>query len=116
MYFTWGTAKVAANFEDMVIKLARHVGTSPWPQSLVAPKAMSTLITPEFEGEAVPTREYWANPGRRIKTNDRTRDPFQCYVAYKKSIKLFLRKDLKKKTVGTESKTNNHLTDSTTPN
>ena len=47
--FTWDTAKNAAKFEDTASKLARHVGTSPWPQSLVASKVMSTLKTPEFE-------------------------------------------------------------------
>ena len=52
--FAWGTAKDAAKFEDTVSKLARHVGTSPWPQSLVESKAMSTLITPEFEEPVVP--------------------------------------------------------------
>ena len=72
VFFTWGTAKDAAKFEDTVSKLARHVGTSPWPQSSVASKAMSTLRTPEFEEPTVPTREYWADPGRTIKTNDRT--------------------------------------------
>ena len=73
VYFTWGTAKDAAKFEDMVSKLARHVGTSPWPQSSVASKAMSTLKTPKFEEPAVPTREYWPNPARTVMTNDRTR-------------------------------------------
>ena len=34
---------------------------------------MSPLETPEFEEPAVPTREYWSDPGRTIKTNDRTR-------------------------------------------
>ena len=34
---------------------------------------MSALQTPECEEPAVPTREYWANPGRTVKTNDRTR-------------------------------------------
>ena len=34
---------------------------------------MSTLVTPEFEEPAVPTREYWANPARTLKTNNRTR-------------------------------------------
>ena len=57
VFFTWGTAKDAAKFEDTVSKLARHVGTSPWPQSSVALKAMSTLKTPEFEEPAVRTRE-----------------------------------------------------------
>ena len=57
VYFTWVTAKDAAKFEDTVSKLARHVGTSPWPQSSAASKAMSTLETPEFEEPAVPTRE-----------------------------------------------------------
>ena len=29
VFFTWGTAKDAAKFEDTVSKLAQHVGTSP---------------------------------------------------------------------------------------
>ena len=57
VFFTWGTAKDAAKFEDTVSKLARHVDTSPWPQSFVASKVVSTLETPEFEEPAVPTRE-----------------------------------------------------------
>ena len=73
VYFTWGAAKDAAKFEDTTSKLARHVGTSPWPQSSVASKAMSTRETPEFEEPAVPTPEYWADPARSVKTNDRTR-------------------------------------------
>ena len=68
-----GTAKDAAKFEDTVSKLARHVGTSLWPQFLVASKAMSTLQTPEFEEPVIPAREYWADPARTVKTNDRTR-------------------------------------------
>ena len=72
VFFTWGTAKDAAKFKDTVSKLARPVGTSPWPQSLVTSKAMSTLRTPEFEEPAVPTREYWADPGCTIKTYHRT--------------------------------------------
>ena len=71
VYFTWGTAKDTAKIEDTISKLARHVRTSPWPQSSVASKAMSTLQTPEFEEPAVPTREYWVDPGRTVKTNGR---------------------------------------------
>ena len=33
--FAWGTTKDAAKFEDTLSKLARRVGTSPWPQSSV---------------------------------------------------------------------------------
>ena len=40
---------------------------------MVASKAMSTLVTPEFEEPAVPTWEYWADPGRTVKTKERTR-------------------------------------------
>ena len=36
VFFVRGTAKDAAKFENTVSKLARHVGTSPWPQPLVA--------------------------------------------------------------------------------
>ena len=55
------------------VKLARHVGTSPRPKSLVALKAMSTLVTLELEEPAVPARKYWASPARTVKTNNRTR-------------------------------------------
>ena len=58
VFFTRGTAKDTAKFENTVSKLARHVGTSPWPQSSAASKAMSTLKTPEFDEPVVPTREY----------------------------------------------------------
>ena len=71
--FTWGTAKDAAKFKDTVSKLARHLGTSPWPQSSVALKSMSTLKSPEFQESVVPTREYWADPGRTVKTKDKSR-------------------------------------------
>ena len=57
MHFTWGIAKDAAKFEDTVSQLARHMGTSPRPQSSVASKAMSTLQTPVFRALVVPTRE-----------------------------------------------------------
>ena len=57
----------------MASKLVRHVGTSPWPQSSVASKAMSTLRSPEFEEPAVPTREYWADPDRTVKTKAKSR-------------------------------------------
>ena len=69
-YFTWGTAKDAAKFEDTVSQSVGHVGTSPWPQSSVAPKAMSTLQAHVFEVPVVPTREYWANDVRTVKTNN----------------------------------------------
>ena len=73
VYFTWDTTKDAAKFEDTVSKLARHVGTSPWPQSSVASKAMSTLVIPGFEESTVPPREYWVDPACTVKTNERTR-------------------------------------------
>ena len=87
MYFTWGTAKDAARLDDRVRKLARHVGTSPWPQSSVALKAMSILVTPEFEEPTVSTREYWADPGRTVKTNERTRPGFGDAVVVNPPVK-----------------------------
>ena len=39
VYFTWDTAEEVAKFKGMASKLGQHVGTSPWPQSLVASKA-----------------------------------------------------------------------------
>ena len=73
VFFTWDTAKDASKFKNTVSKLARQVGTSPWPKSSVASKAMSTLRTPEFEEPGVPTREYWSDPGRTVMTKDKTR-------------------------------------------
>ena len=73
VFFTWGTAKDAAKFENAVSKLARHVGTSPWSQFLVASKAMSTLRNPEFVEPTIPAREYWEDPERTRRTRDRTR-------------------------------------------
>ena len=70
VFFTWGTTKEAAKFEDTVSKLAQHIGTSPWFQSLVALKAMSTLNTPAFEKPVVPRRDHWADPSRTVKIND----------------------------------------------
>ena len=66
-FFAWGTAKDAAKFMDTVSKLVRHVDTSLWPQSSVAPKAMSTLETPEVEEPAVPTRKYGPTPAIRSR-------------------------------------------------
>ena len=73
VFFTWGTAKDAAKFEETVSKLARHVGTSPWPQSSVASKAMSTLRSPEFVEPTIPARECWKDSERTRRTHDRTR-------------------------------------------
>ena len=46
VYFTWGTAKDAAKFEDTVSALARYVGTKGWTRSSEASKAMSAIKTP----------------------------------------------------------------------
>ena len=71
-------AKDAVKFEDTISKLARHVGTR---------KMMSTLVTLEFEEPAVPTREYCADPGHRIKTNERTRPGTRDTVVDNPSVK-----------------------------
>ena len=73
VFFRWVTAKDAAKFEDTVSKLARHAGTSPWPQSSVASNAMPILRNPEFVEPAIPAREYWEDPERTRRTRDRTR-------------------------------------------
>ena len=70
VYFTWGTAKNAAKFEDTVSQLARHVGTRNWQQSSVASKAMSTIRAPVIEEPTRPVREYWADADRTQRTNN----------------------------------------------
>ena len=40
VFFTWGTAKDAAKFEDTVSQLARYVGTQPGKLSSVASKGL----------------------------------------------------------------------------
>ena len=64
VYFTWGTAKDAAKFEDTVSQLARYVGTQPWKLSSVASKAMSAIEAPVI---ASPTR-----PGRDQRQDERS--------------------------------------------
>ena len=72
MYFTWGTAKDAAKFEDTVSQLARHVGTQPWRLSSVASKAMSAIEAPVITSPVRPSRKYWTDGTRLVETNDKT--------------------------------------------
>ena len=70
VYFTWGTAKDAAKFEDTVSLPTRNVGTRNLQQSSVASKAMSTIRVPVIEEPARPVREYWVNVNRTQRTNN----------------------------------------------
>ena len=58
VYFTWGTAKDAAKFEDTVSALARFVGTQGWTRSSEASKAMSALEAPVITAPNRLVREY----------------------------------------------------------
>ena len=72
VYFTWGTAKDAAKFEDTVSQPARHVGTQPWRLSSVASKAMSAIEAPVITSPVRPSRKYWTDGTRLVETNDKT--------------------------------------------
>ena len=72
VYFTWGTAKDTAKFEDTVSQLARHVGTQPWRLSSVASKAMSAIEASVITSPARPSRKYWTNETWLVETNDKT--------------------------------------------
>ena len=74
VYFTWGTAKDAAKFEETVSALARHVGTQPWKHSLLASKAMSSLSEPVIAEPDRPVREYWTDGTQTAKTNNAVSD------------------------------------------
>ena len=53
VYFTSGSTKDAAQFQDTVNKLSRCVGTQSWKKASVLSKAMGDLIAPVFTS---PTR------------------------------------------------------------
>ena len=72
VYFTWGTAKDAAKFEDTVSHLARHVGTQPWRLSSIASKAMLAIAAPVIAETDRPTRKYWTDTTRMVETNNKT--------------------------------------------
>ena len=59
--FMEGTALDAARFEDVLIKLASHVGTQPWSRSSVSAKAMGELLDPVFTEPTKPVRRYYVH-------------------------------------------------------
>ena len=86
--FTWGTAKDAPRFEETVSSLVRHIGTQGWKHSSVVSKAMSRLALPVIVAPDRPVREYWANPGQTIRTNNAmsSADPPVALVSVKEYL------------------------------
>ena len=72
VYFTWGTAKDAAKFEDTVSALASFVGTQGWTRSSEASKAMTALEAPVITAPNRPVREYWTDATWVAKTYEKT--------------------------------------------
>ena len=72
VYFTWGTAKDAAKFEDTVSLLVRFVGTQGWTRSSEASKAMSALDAPVITAPNRPVCEYWTDATRTATTYKKT--------------------------------------------
>ena len=72
VYFTSGSTKDAAQFQDTVNKLSRCVGTQSWKKASVLSKAMGDLIAPIFTSPTRPSRVYMTGQaGSRTRTLDR---------------------------------------------
>ena len=62
VYFTTGSTKDAAAFQDTVQKLARHVSTAAgWKQGPTLGKAMTDLRDPAFNPPTRSVRKYFKN-------------------------------------------------------
>ena len=61
MFFTWGTAKNAAKFEDTVSSLATHVGTCSWKLYSIASRAMSAVTAPTIMKPGCLVRSYYTH-------------------------------------------------------
>ena len=68
--FTHGTPKDAAVFEEVVKKLARHLGQQPWKEVSVLVTALQTLEEPVFVRPEEPKREYWTSDAQDEKTTE----------------------------------------------
>lgn len=71
VYFTLGTAKDAAKFEDTLSLLAGNAGTRPCSNSSVASKAMSAIETPVIVEPERTVCKYWTDSTRTAKTNNK---------------------------------------------
>ena len=68
VYFTTGSTKDAAAFQDTVRKLARHVSTAAgWKHGPVLAKAMTDLKDPVFDLPIRPVRMYYDKAGNETK-------------------------------------------------
>ena len=62
VYFTTGSTKDAAAFQDTVQKLARHVSTAAgWKQGPILGKAITNLKDPVFDQPTRPVKTYFDN-------------------------------------------------------
>ena len=66
VYFTTGSTQDAAEYQDTVRKLARHVATTSWKQASVLSKAMTDLKDPTSELPTRPTRKYITEDGAEV--------------------------------------------------
>ena len=70
MYFTTGSTKDAAAFQDTVQKLARHVSTAAgWKQGPTQGKAMNDLRDPVFNPPSRPVRQYYQHTDGAVTTD-----------------------------------------------
>ena len=73
VYFTTGSTKDAAAFQDTVLKLARHVSTAPgYKQGPTLSKAMTDLRDPQFDQPTRPVRKYCQNTDNAEKKDRAT--------------------------------------------
>ena len=66
MTFTEGTVQDAAQFKDVLNKLARYVFTQPWSRSSVAAKAMGKLLALVFTEPTKPVQRYYMHLERDV--------------------------------------------------
>ena len=73
VYFTTGSTKDVAAFQDTVQKLARHVSTAVgWKQGPTLGKAMTDLRDPVFSPPTRPVRMYYQNIDGEMTTDRAT--------------------------------------------
>ena len=73
VYFTTGSTKDAAAFQDTVQKLSRHVSTAVgWKQDPTLGKAMTNLWDPMFKPPSRTVRKYYKNMDGKEVTDQAT--------------------------------------------
>ena len=102
VYFTLGSTKDAAQFQETVNKLSRCVGTQSWKKASVLSKAMCNLVAPIYTAPTRPVRQYMTGAaGTRVQTTERMtvtgfiNDPMVGDIDCKLTVDEYLKKKKK---------------------